>query len=467
VSLAVVRSLGTARSLRTPQELEDFEQELVDQYALAMAGGGVTDRHIEADRTAVFELIRFLGRPVWTATPEDGDRFLVWLRRERRLAKSTVQSKACTIARFFDFVISRYQGDIHALAGYVVVQPIDEFNRPAKADYGAARVPPAEDEVEQLFAAWRDALPEARKYLPAARDYLAASLWRRAGLRISETTMLDIRDWRPDLGAHGKLHVRFGKGSNGRGPKTRLVPAINSVDALLEWWLTDVRHQFGGDWDDPDAPLLPSERRDRDDGRACRVGPSRCALGSATPWTGGCRTGRASSRRMVCATSARRRCIGAASTSRPSRSCWATTGCRPRLVTSTSMTTTSRTRGPRPTTGSRPGCDQTRGELMRWNLRLKAAEVGIWKSTEMRRRLAEAGLEISAGKMSALWTGNPTSVRLDDLDVICAVLACGPEDLLLPEPDKVAARRPAKAAKAAGASRPKPKPGRHRSVPPA
>ena len=28
---------------------------------------------------------------------------------------------------------------------------------------------------------------------------------------------------------------------------------------------------------------------------------------------------------------------------------------------------------------------------MRWNLRMKAAERGIWKSTEMRRRLADAG----------------------------------------------------------------------------
>lgn len=44
---------------------------------------------------------------------------------------------------------------------------------------------------------------------------------------------------------------------------------------------------------------------------------------------------------------------------------------------------------------------------MRWNLRMKAAEAGIWKSTEMRRRLAEAGLDISAGKMSNLWIGNP------------------------------------------------------------
>ena len=79
---------------------------------------------------------------------------------------------------------------------------------------------------------------------------------------------------------------------------------------------------------------------------------------------------------------------------------------------------------------------------MRWNLRLKAAERGIWKSAEMRRRLAEAGLEFSAGKMSALWSGTPTSVRLDDLDVICAVLECDPAELLIVEPDKVAARRP-------------------------
>ncbi len=42
---------------------------------------------------------------------------------------------------------------------------------------------------------------------------------------------------------------------------------------------------------------------------------------------------------------------------------------------------------------------------MRWNLRMKAAERGIWKSTELRRLLAEAGLEISAGKMSGWWTG--------------------------------------------------------------
>ncbi len=104
---------------------------------------------------------------------------------------------------------------------------------------------------------------------------------------------------------------------------------------------------------------------------------------------------------------------------------------------------------------------------MRWNLRLKAAERGIWKSTEMRRRLAEAGLEISAGKMSALWTTNPVSVRLDDLDIFCAVLDCGPEELLIRDPEAVAARRPPKRGAASGdRARPVIRPGRNRSLPP-
>lgn len=105
---------------------------------------------------------------------------------------------------------------------------------------------------------------------------------------------------------------------------------------------------------------------------------------------------------------------------------------------------------------------------MRWNLRMKAAERGIWKSTELRRMLAAAGLEISAGKMSGWWTGNPNTIRLDDLDVICAVLACEPSELLIPEPDKVATRRPPKAKRAEARSSPvvAPRLGNRRSKPP-
>jgi hypothetical protein len=61
------------------------------------------------------------------------------------------------------------------------------------------------------------------------------------------------------------------------------------------------------------------------------------------------------------------------------------------------------------------------------------------------------------------------TVRLDDLDVICAVLGCEPSELLIHEPDKVAARRP-QAEQTADGDRPgpvvKPRFGYPKSEPP-
>ncbi len=70
--------------------------------------------------------------------------------------------------------------------------------------------------------------------------------------------------------------------------------------------------------------------------------------------------------------------------------------------------------------------------------------------------LADRGLVISAGKMSGLWSGEPNVVKLRDLDVICAVLGCGVQELLIPEPDTVTAPQPAAEDKAtvAGTARP-------------
>jgi integrase/recombinase XerC len=262
---------GAELRLSTAAEVEDFEQEIVDQFALAMAASGLTDGHIRNTRAVVIEFARSTTRPLWEATCQDADRFLADQRRLGHSA-STRAGKAGTLAVFYDFVIGRYQGPIQRATGAAVEQPIDEFNRQSGVSLGKTRVPPSNAEIDALFTGWRLSVSAARKYRSAARDYFAASLWRRLGLRINETVMLDIRDWRPDLGGFGRLHVRFGKGSRGRGPKPRLVPAINGAAELMDWWLAEVRHQYGHDWADPDAPLLPSERFDRDLDRSGRVG---------------------------------------------------------------------------------------------------------------------------------------------------------------------------------------------------
>lgn len=74
---------------------------------------------------------------------------------------------------------------------------------------------------------------------------------------------------------------------------------------------------------------------------------------------------------------------------------------------------------------------------MKWNLRLAAANRGIWKASEMRRLLAEHGVEMSTGKMSGLWSGQPSVLRPDELDAFCAVLECAISELITAEPEKV------------------------------
>lgn len=80
---------------------------------------------------------------------------------------------------------------------------------------------------------------------------------------------------------------------------------------------------------------------------------------------------------------------------------------------------------------------------MRWNLRLAAAQRDIWKASQLQQMLADAGLVISAGKMSSLWSGQPVTIRLDDLEVICEVIGCEPGDLLIREPGKIRRSEPA------------------------
>ena len=94
--------------------------------------------------------------------------------------------------------------------------------------------------------------------------------------------MLDIRDWRRDLGEFGKIHVRFGKGSRGRGAKTRLVPAINQVGDLLDWWLIDVRHQFGDDYATRTRRCCRASAVTRPPAGAAGSGTRRCATGWPT-----------------------------------------------------------------------------------------------------------------------------------------------------------------------------------------
>ncbi|MEU0041004.1 helix-turn-helix transcriptional regulator [Streptomyces sp. NPDC006333] len=108
---------------------------------------------------------------------------------------------------------------------------------------------------------------------------------------------------------------------------------------------------------------------------------------------------------------------------------------------------------------------------MKWNLRWVAAKQDIWRPTDLLAAFKQVGFTPSLSKVAALWGGTPVTVRLDDLDRICAALDCTVADLLEPEPVS-SAQTPSELPKAvgesaAGPSRPTPrKSGPRRLEPP-
>jgi integrase len=168
---------------------------------------------------------------------------------------------------YFQFLELRHKIDLHNMTGRVVECPLDEINRPRASVDPQLRIPPTTDEIDQLFAGWREELVTCRKFAPTARNYAVARLAADVGLRINEARMLDLDDVRWELGRFGKLNVRYGKGSRRKGPKPRLVPLINGADRSLRWFIEDVLGLFDIDPNSHAAPLFPSERKNID--RTC------------------------------------------------------------------------------------------------------------------------------------------------------------------------------------------------------
>ena len=259
MALALVRDLREHRAAASAEELADFETDVLAGFVLARASAGLADSTIRND-TGHLELIRdWFGRPLWEMQPADADSYFGKVLREAKPSTRTGRAAALTV--YFQFLELRHKIELHNLTGRVVECPLDEMNRPRTSVDPQLRIPPAEEEIEQLSGGWRGELATCRKFAPAARNYAAARLAADVGLRINEARMLDLDDVRWELGRFGKLNVRHGKGSRRRGPKPRLVPLINGADRNLRRFVEDVRGQFDADHARPGAPLFPSERK--------------------------------------------------------------------------------------------------------------------------------------------------------------------------------------------------------------
>ncbi|MDX3617055.1 tyrosine-type recombinase/integrase [Streptomyces europaeiscabiei] len=278
MALAVVRDLSTARHPASPEELEAFETDVFAGFVLARASAGLADGTIRGDMSHLEQVRSWFGRPLWEMQPADADAYFG--RTVRSASQGTRLAYAQSLSTFFGFLELRFRAELHAMTGTVIACPLDEMNRPRGRGEIGLRIPPTDPEVETLFTGWRDDLSTCRKFAPAARNYTAAKLISLVGLRINEARRLDLDDVRWELGHFGKLHVRFGKGTQGSGPRQRVVPLINGADRLLRWYIEDVWGYFDADHTRPGAPLFATERHHAD-GSATRVGADSLRRGLA------------------------------------------------------------------------------------------------------------------------------------------------------------------------------------------
>jgi putative transcriptional regulator len=95
---------------------------------------------------------------------------------------------------------------------------------------------------------------------------------------------------------------------------------------------------------------------------------------------------------------------------------------------------------------------------------MAAAQREVWTGTELRRLLAEkAGMQMSAASVSALFTKEPSQIKLSTLVALCTALQCTPDELF--EIDTTPVERAATAPRPVR-SEPKTANARGRSMPP-
>ncbi len=123
LSLAAVRDLREVRAGAGPEELVDFETDVLAGFVLARAAAGLSDGTISSDVIHVEQVRAWLGRPLWEMEPPDADAYFGKVLRGS--AKGTRLARAQALKTYFLFLELRHKVEIHNLTGRVVECPID------------------------------------------------------------------------------------------------------------------------------------------------------------------------------------------------------------------------------------------------------------------------------------------------------------------------------------------------------
>lgn len=233
---------GGVDAVTTALDPVSFQASCVDAFVASWSARGFSPVTIENTSGVLERFLTMLAVPAWEAGPEDVDRVVGEL-VAKEIAASTRRGYVQAFKDFHRFLVARKAAEIEASFGVRLVDPVDEFNaaRHVGNDSPSTRPPPTPERMEEFFGFLRERIATARKFGPAGRDYALFRTLYHAGLRADEAASLELADLHFDRGPFGKIHVRFGKGARGSGPRPRWVPMLDHVDLILRWFLDDVR----------------------------------------------------------------------------------------------------------------------------------------------------------------------------------------------------------------------------------
>ena len=244
VSVPALRVIpGAAPVAASVLDAGAFQAGCVEGFVASWSARGFSPVTIENAIGVLDRFLELLAVPAWEAGPDDVDR-VVGVLVARGLAASTRRGYVQAFKDFHRFLVARKAAEIEATFGVLLDVPVDEFNAARHVGNDGSpstRPPPSPERIEEFFAFLRDRVATARKFASAGRDYALFRTLYHCGLRSDEAASLERSDLHFDRGPFGKVHVRFGKGARGSGPRPRWVPMLDHVDLILRWFLDDVR----------------------------------------------------------------------------------------------------------------------------------------------------------------------------------------------------------------------------------
>jgi hypothetical protein len=102
LSLAVVRDLREQRPVAGPEEVAEFETDVLAGFVLARASAGLPDGTIRCDVGHLEQVRAWFGRPLWDLEPAYADAYFGKVLRDA--ARGTRLARAQALTTYFQFL---------------------------------------------------------------------------------------------------------------------------------------------------------------------------------------------------------------------------------------------------------------------------------------------------------------------------------------------------------------------------